>query len=111
MSIASEKVAHAALVGGGQTALHSHAGGGGGPTIKSGTVTLDDGAETTVTFGEAFTTTPKVIVSFQNIPQGVDIAYCRNPSTTQVIVGVYKGHGGATHTGNVISWIATDAGG
>ena len=29
MAIADEKVAHADLVGGGQTALHSHAGGGG----------------------------------------------------------------------------------
>lgn len=31
MAIQAEQVAHAALVGGGQTALHSHAGGGGTP--------------------------------------------------------------------------------
>uniref|UniRef100_A0A6M3IHY4 Uncharacterized protein n=1 Tax=viral metagenome TaxID=1070528 RepID=A0A6M3IHY4_9ZZZZ len=30
MALTSEKVAHSVLVGGGQTALHSHAGGGGG---------------------------------------------------------------------------------
>lgn len=50
----SEQVAHAGLVSGGQTALHSHAGGGGGAEIKAGTVTTDGSGNATVTFATAF---------------------------------------------------------
>ena len=53
MASQSEKVAQAALVGGGETALHSHAGGAGGPTVKSGTMTTTGGSGS-VTFGTAF---------------------------------------------------------
>ena len=40
MAITSEQVAAASLVGGGQTDLHSHAGGGGGAAL-AGTVSID----------------------------------------------------------------------
>jgi len=46
----SEAVAHPELVGGAQTSLHSHAGGGGGLVNKSGIVTSDANAEAIVTF-------------------------------------------------------------
>lgn len=53
MAIQGEAVAHTDLVGGGQTPLHSHAGGGGGPTVKSGTATTSGGSAT-VTFTTPF---------------------------------------------------------
>ena len=108
MTVVAEQVAAAPLVGAGQTALHSHAGGG-GADVQSGTVTLGDGTTTVVTFGNAFVAIPRIVASFQNAPQGIDLAYALTPSTTQVTIGVFKGHGGGNHSGNIIAWIATDA--
>lgn len=39
MALQTEPVAHNNLVSGGQTALHSHAGGGGGADVKAGNET------------------------------------------------------------------------
>jgi len=52
MATQGEAVAHADLVGGGQTTLHSHAGGN-GAEIKAGTVTTSGGTAT-VSFNTAF---------------------------------------------------------
>lgn len=52
MALQNEKVGHKDLVGGGQTTLHSHAGGG-SEIIKAGTVTTAAGVAT-VTFGTPF---------------------------------------------------------
>lgn len=57
MTIQAESVAHAALVGGGETSLHSHAGGGGlGYTINVQALTSSPTDGQTVYFG----TLPKV---------------------------------------------------
>ena len=53
---ASEQIAHAELVGGGETVLHSHAGGG-SVNIKCGVETTDGSGNGTVTFGSAFADT------------------------------------------------------
>jgi len=52
MAKQDEQVAHAEMVSGGQTTLHSHAGGN-GAEIKAGTVTTSGGV-TSVTFATAF---------------------------------------------------------
>lgn len=57
MAVQSEVVAHADLVGGAETPLHSHAGGGGGPTVKSGTATSDGSGQGSVSFSTAFSDT------------------------------------------------------
>jgi len=49
-----EEVAHNELVGGSQTSLHSHAGGGGGLVDKSGNVTSDGSGEATVSFNTPY---------------------------------------------------------
>ncbi len=58
MGIASEQPGAAPLTGGGETALHSHPGGGGGPTVKSGQATGGS-----VTFGTAFADVPNVVLT------------------------------------------------
>jgi len=53
MAKQGEQIGHAELVGTGQTSLHSHAGGGNGPTVKAGTVSTVGGVAS-VTFVTAF---------------------------------------------------------
>jgi hypothetical protein len=50
----AEAVAHNELVGGSQTSLHSHPGGGGGLIDKSGQVTSDGNGVATVTFNTPY---------------------------------------------------------
>ncbi len=51
----NEVVAHNELVGGSQTSLHSHPGGGGGGLVdKAGLVTSDGSAEAIVTFNTPY---------------------------------------------------------
>jgi hypothetical protein len=61
LSRESEEYANPELVGGGETSLHSHAGGG-SINIKSGTVS---GLSGSVTFNTAFSSTPRVVMTVQ----------------------------------------------
>lgn len=58
----SEQIAHKDLVGGSETTLHSHAGGGSGPVIKAGTVTTNVDGVAIVTFNTAFPNTNYAIL-------------------------------------------------
>ena len=49
-----DEVGHPNLVGGGETSLHSHPGGGGGPTVKAGTITTDGASVGSVVFATPF---------------------------------------------------------
>ena len=53
----NESVAAKELVDGGETALHSHAGGGGGLVNKANIVTTDGNGEGVVTFGTPYANT------------------------------------------------------
>jgi len=47
-------VGHPDLVGGGETTLHTHAGGGGGPIVKTGTIITDSNGAGSVVFPTPF---------------------------------------------------------
>ena len=108
MTTQSEKVAHADLVDGTQTALHSHSGGGGGADVKSGTVAGIEGTWVTVTFNTAFAGTPHVVACFETgtLNNLVEPLQMRNITTTNFDV-TYDHKNGIGYT---IHWIATDAG-
>ena len=53
-----EEYGHPELVGGGETTLHSHP--GGGADVKSGTVSGSSGS---VTFGTSFSSVPQVVMT------------------------------------------------
>ena len=109
MAIQGEPVAHAGLVGGGQTSLHSHAGGGGGPDIKAGTATVNTDTWTAIAFNTAFATVPKVTVTAN---QDSIARWDFTPIIRNVTVNGFdcryddRGQAGTV----IISWIATDAG-
>lgn len=91
----------------GQIASHSHAGGGGGPTVKSGLVNLTAGGTAVVTFTTPFGVgvTPHVVVCSQF--NGSDTSTTLYAHTVTNVGFTMKGAGNAA--GNV-AWIATDAG-
>ena len=101
MALNSEQVGHSALVGGGQTALHSHAGGG-GADVKSGTYAASTGSNS-VTFNTPFASTPQVVLTVQDSIALRDCLYAITdvaPSGFSFDVDV-----AATY-----AWIATTAG-
>ena len=102
MALTSEQVGHSALVGGGQTALHSHAGGG-GVNVKSGKVAAS-GTGNSVTFNTAFGNTPQVVLTPEDT--SINLRDClwvvRSVSTTGFTFDV--------DADAVYAWIATDAG-
>jgi len=102
MTVQSEQVAHPDLVGGGQTNLHSHAGGG-GADVKSGTTTTSGGSGS-VTFNSPFTSTPQVVVTPQD---GVlNLRDCLFVIRSVDVNGFsFEVDADATY-----DWIATDAG-
>lgn len=109
MAIQGEPVAHNDLVASGQTALHSHAGGGGGPSIKAGTLSFNTDTWVSVSFGTAFSAIPKVAVTADSDTVG---RWDHPPIIRNVTVSGFdvryddRGQAGAV----VINWIATDAG-
>jgi len=103
MSVAEEKIAHAELVGGGETTLHSHAGGGGGANVKSGTKVCTIGANS-VTFTTAFSSTPRVVLI------GQDAALALRDALWVVRSVTTTGFDFEVDAGCTIAWIATDAG-
>jgi len=103
MALTSEQVGHSALVGGGQTALHSHAGGGGGADVKSGTIAASGGTNN-VSFATPFSSTPRVVLTPQDASLSLRDALwvVRSVSTTGFS---FEADAAATY-----AWIATDAG-
>ena len=102
MSITEEEIGHADLVGGGETSLHSHAGGG-SLNVKSGTKAASTGSNS-VTFNTPFAATPRVILTPQDasLPLRDALWSVRSVSTTGFSFEV---DAAATY-----AWIATDAG-
>ena len=109
MTVQGEPVAHADLVNGTQTALHSHVGGGGGPDIKAGTASFNTDTWTAISFNTAFATVPKVTVTAN---QDSIARWDFTPIIRNVTVNGFdcryddRGQAGTV----IISWIATDAG-
>ena len=107
MALTAEQMAAAALVGGGETALHSHTGGGGGADVKSG-IAVASSVETdiAVTFVTAFTVAPRVVLAPEALPPEVVVALkAGSISTTGFTFQVKNGS-----TPFDLHWIATDAG-
>jgi len=98
--VVDEYIGHADLVGGGQTALHSHAGGG-GVNVKSGTVS---GLSGSVTFNTPFGSTPQVVMTVQD--SGATLRDCLYKVTAVSTTG-FSWEADASMT---LAWIATDAG-
>ena len=102
MTIQSEEVAAKQLVDGSQTALHSHAGGGGGgPNVKSGEDTAPKATEKQVNFNTSFGSIPHVELT----PHG-DVGVWLTEKTT----GYFKWNNNSKNVDVTVDWIATDAG-
>lgn len=81
------------LCDGSETSIHSHAGGGGGPTIKSGSVTTDGGGTVAVTFGSAFPDTNYSILLTPQDPSDAVFATYQNKATTGFTITSYEDKG------------------
>lgn len=111
MALQGEAVAHNDLVAGGQTALHSHAGGGGGGAdVKSGLESaIPENATRVVAFVTPFSSTPDVVVNFADASIEISVVAAHTVSTTGFTIAVTKSGGGGSANRDV-AWIATDAG-
>ena len=110
MAIQGEPVASNELVAGGQTSLHSHAGGGGGADVKSGfEAAITEGSSRVVTFNTAFSSSPNVVVSCADTSYQLTFVQAHSESTTGFTIDATKSGGGGNVTRDV-AWIATDAG-
>ena len=110
MALQNEDVAHSELVSGGQTALHSHGGGGGGPDLKSGLESaITEGTTRAVVFATAFASAPDVVVGFADTSTEISVCRAFSPTTAGFTIGVEKSGGGAAKARDV-SWLATEAG-
>ncbi len=110
MAVQSEQVAHSDLISGGQTSLHSHAGGGGGANVKSGFESaVTEGGTRAVTFNTAFAATPDVVVSFADSSAEISVLAAHTVSVSGFTITVTKSGGGGSANRDV-AWIATDAG-
>ena len=104
MAITSEQIAHNELVGGGQTSLHSHAGGG-SEVIKAGSVTTGGGGSGTVTFGSAFADTSYYISLTPQDAGDANFATYSSKATTGFTVNTYEDKGQSA--GSItVDWIA-----
>ena len=105
MALQTEQVAHSALVGGSQTTLHSHAGGGGGLATKTGQVTTNSSGVASVTFTTAFASTNYAISLTPQDPSDAVFATYNSKATTGFGVHSYEDKG--QNAGNVtVDWIA-----
>ncbi len=110
MAIQGEPVAHNDLVAGGQTSLHSHAGGGGGANVKSGFESaVAEGGTRSVTFNTVFAATPDVVVSFADSSAEISVLAAHTVSVSGFTITVTKSGGGGSANRDV-AWVATDAG-
>ena len=104
MTKTAEQVGHSGLVGGAQTTLHSHAGGG-GANVKCGIVNLAAGGTAAVTFTTPFASVPRVVATSQFSTTDVSTTL----SCYNVTVNGFTLRGAGNVLGDV-AWIATDAG-
>ena len=110
MTVQGESVAHADLVNGTQTTLHSHVGGGGGADVKGGFESaIPENATRVVAFATPFSSTPDVVVNFADTSVEVSVIAAHTVSTTGFTIAVTKSGGGGSASRDV-AWIATDAG-
>jgi hypothetical protein len=110
MALQTEPVAHNNLVSGGQTTLHSHAGGGGGADVKAGNETgITENTTRAVTFTTSFSATPNVVVGFSDNSAEISVVSAHTVSTTGFTILVTKSGGGGSANRDV-AWVATDAG-
>ena len=109
MALTSEQVAHSELVGGSQTSLHSHAGGG-SQVIKAGSVTTGGGGTAGVTFGSAFADTSYYISLTPQDPSDAVMATYESKATTGFTVTTYEDKG-QTAESVTVDWIAIHLGG
>ncbi len=110
MVVQSEDTGHRELVGGNQTSLHSHPGGGGGPSLKSGLESaITEGTTRAVVFATAFASAPDVVVSFADNSAEQSTCSAYSPTTTGFTIRVDKVGGGQSRSRDV-AWCATDAG-
>lgn len=101
MTLQNEQVAHAELVGGGQTTKHSHPGGG-GVNVKSGTIAASLGSNSVV-FNTPFAATPQVVLTVQD---NIALRDCLYQVTAISTTGFsFNVDAAATY-----AWVATDAG-
>lgn len=100
MAKQGETVAHSDLVSGSQTALHSHAGGGNGVNVKSGSVQIPSKTWTLISFSTTFASTPHVAGA---------VSKNTSWSIRNVTVNDFEVYLNTTGI-NTFWWIATDAG-
>lgn len=96
------------LTDGSETNLHSHAGGGGGADVKSGTVSILENGTVDITFATAFSTTPVVVANVQDSGE-YNVIQITAVSTTGATLALEKVGGGSSST-YLVGWMATDAG-
>ncbi len=101
MTKQSDNVGHADLTGGGQTNLHSHAGGGGeGANVKSGSLVPASKTWVAVSFAASFASVPTVAGA---------VSKNTSWSLRNVTVDGFEVYLNTTGS-NTFWWIATDAG-
>lgn len=111
MGLVSEQSGAAPLVGGGDTTLHSHPGGGGGPVVKSGQATGGS-----VTFGTAFAGVPNVVLTGLENDEGsqVLVVWVLTKSATGFTYHIRQHTSFSTYTDvtatMLVEWVATNAG-
>lgn len=111
MGLVSEQSGAAPLVGGGDTTLHSHPGGGGGPTVKSGQATGGS-----VTFGTAFAAAPNIVLTGVENDTGARllVVWILTKSATGFTYHIKRLTGFNSYTDVTVSipveWVATNAG-
>jgi hypothetical protein len=96
MAIQSEQVAHVDLVGGGQTNLHSHAGGG-SQEIQVGQSTGAKGAVVQVDFSPTFSGTPRISLT----PWSEHIVW-----VTEVATTYFKWINNSKNVDVTVDWVA-----
>ena len=96
MTIQSEQIAHAELVGGSQTTLHSHAGGG-SFEVQTGQSTAPKATIVQVDFSPAFSGIPRVNMS----PHSEHLVW-----VTEVTTTYFKWDNDSKNVDVTIDWIA-----
>lgn len=100
MTLQNEAVGHSELTAGSQTALHSHAGGGNGANIKSGSLVVPSKTWTSITFTTVFASIPVVAGAVSKNTMW---------SLRNVTVDGFEVYLNTTGN-NTFWWVATDAG-
>lgn len=103
MTKQSVEVAHPELVGGGQTSLHSHAGGGGGLVDKGGEVTTGGNGEASVSFNSNYSNT-SYFVSLTPVGSSLSACIVSGSKAVGGFTLVVCNDRGQTQSGIVVTW-------